>query len=121
MSRTVTLWHNPRCSKSRGALGLLQERGVEVRERRYLDEPPTAAELHALFAALGLEPWQVCRLGEDEAKEAGMADWPRESADRQTWIAAMVAHPKLLERPIAVVGDRAVVGRPPEQVLELLA
>lgn len=121
MSTTVTLWHNPRCSKSRGALGLLQERGVAVQERRYLDDPPSAAELHTLFAALGLEPWQVCRLGEDEAKSAGMADWPREPADRETWIAAMVAHPRLLERPIAVVDERAVVGRPPERVLELLS
>lgn len=118
----MQLWHNPRCSKSRGALQLLQERGVAVRERRYLETPPAAAELEALLEALGLEPWQLVRMGEDEARALELTRWPRDAASRGRWIAAMVEHPKLIERPIAWADDgRAAVGRPPERVLELLA
>ena len=116
--RGVELWHNPRCSKSRAAKGLLQERGVAFRERRYLDEPPTAEELDAVLRALGREPWEVARLGEPVAAELGLRDWPR---DRDRWIAAMVAHPVLIERPVLVADDgRAALGRPPEEVLGLL-
>ena len=114
----MELWHNPRCSKSRAAKGLLQERGVAFRERRYLDEPPTAEELDAVLRALGREPWEVARLGEPVAAELGLRDWPR---DRDRWIAAMVAHPVLIERPVLVADDgRAALGRPPEEVLGLL-
>jgi arsenate reductase (glutaredoxin) len=118
---TITLWHNPRCSKSRGALALLQERGVAVHERRYLDDPPTAIELTVLLDALHLEPWQLARMAEPEAIDLGLATWSQQPTDRARWIDAMAASPRLIERPIAVSpSGRAVVGRPPERVLTLL-
>jgi arsenate reductase len=113
----MELWHNPRCSKSRQALALLEDRGVEPAVRRYLDEPPTAAELDAALAALGKEPWEIARMGEDRAKELGLRDLAH---DRDAWIAVLAANPILIERPIAIEGDRARLGRPPEDVLELL-
>ena len=117
-ARRMELWHNPRCSKSRSAKAILDARGLAYAERRYLDDPPTAAELDAMLAALGREPWEVARLGEPVAKELGLGDWPH---DRARWIEAMVANPILIERPILVADDgRAVVGRPPEAVEPLL-
>jgi arsenate reductase len=114
----MELWHNPRCSKSREAKGILDDLGTEYEERRYLDEPPTAAELDAVLTALGKEPWDIVRKGEAAYTEAGLADAPR---DRAAWIAAMVASPILIERPILVTDDgRAVLGRPPESVRSLL-
>jgi arsenate reductase len=114
----VELWHNPRCSKSRAAKALLEERDVAFAERRYLDEPPTADELDAVLRALGREPWEIARMGEPVAADLGLRDWPR---DRDRWIAAMVADPVLIERPILVAGDgRAALGRPPDEVLSLL-
>ena len=114
----MELWHNPRCSKSRAAKEILDGAGVSYTERRYLDAPPTAAELDRVLAALDREPWEVARLGEPVAKELGLARWPH---NRTTWIEAMVAHPILIERPILVADDgRAVVGRPPEAVTDLL-
>jgi arsenate reductase (glutaredoxin) len=115
MDRT-TVWHNPRCSKSRGALTLLRERDVDVDERRYLDHPPTATELEELLEQLGVEdPRLIMRTREPAYRELGLGD-----ADRDTLLAAIVDHPILLERPIVVRAGRAVVGRPPERVLELL-
>lgn len=114
----MELWHNPRCSKSRAAKTILDERGVEHVERRYLDELPTAEELDGVLTALGREPWEVARTGEAVAKELGLADWPH---DRARWIEAMVANPILIERPILLTDDgRAVLGRPPEAVEGLL-
>jgi arsenate reductase (glutaredoxin) len=114
----MELWHNPRCSKSRQAKGILDDRGTDYEERRYLDDPPTAEELDAVLTALGKEPWDIVRRGEDAFAEAGLADAPK---DRATWIAAMVAHPILIERPILVTDDgRAVLGRPPEALESLL-
>jgi arsenate reductase (glutaredoxin) len=116
--RPMQLWHNPRCSKSRAAKQLVDERGVEYVERRYVDQPPTAEELDAVLAALGMQPWELARLSEPVARDLGMQDWPH---DRARWIAAMVEHPILIERPILVADDgRAVLGRPPESVLGLL-
>jgi arsenate reductase len=113
----MELWHNPRCSKSRGAKELLDARGAEYVERRYQDDPPTAAELDAVLTALGMQPWELARLSEPVAAELGLRDWPR---DRERWIAAMVEHPILIERPILVTADgRAALGRPPESVLDL--
>jgi arsenate reductase (glutaredoxin) len=115
----MEIWHNPRCGKSRHALGLLEEAGVDVHVRRYLDEPPTADELDAALTRLGLEPWDVARTGEPIAKELGLKGWEH---DRARWIDAMVSHPILIERPIVLADDgRAVVGRPPETVRDLLA
>ena len=114
----MELWHNPGCSKSCGAKGILDELGVGYRERRYVEEPPTAAELEGVLRALGMEPWELARLSEPVAVELGMRDWPR---DRERWVAAMVAHPILIERPILVAADgRAVLGRPPEALAEFL-
>jgi len=114
----MELWHNPRCSKSRQAKGILDDRGSDYVERRYLDDPPTAAELDAVLTALGMEPWDIVRKGEAAFAESGLADAPK---DRDTWIAAMVAHPILIERPILVTDDgRAVLGRPPEALESFL-
>lgn len=114
----LTLWHNPRCSKSRSAKAILDEAGVAYTERRYLDAPPTADELDAVLRALGREPWEVARLGEPVAKELGLSSLPH---DRRRWTEAMVANPILIERPILVTEDgRAVIGRPPEAVSNLL-
>ncbi|MBV2207530.1 MAG: arsenate reductase (glutaredoxin) [Pseudomonas sp.] len=113
----LTLYHNPRCSKSRGALELLEARGLEPHIVRYLENPPSATELQALLAKLGLSARQLLRSGEEEYQSLGLAD-PNLS-DAQL-IEAMVAHPRLIERPILIAGDKAVVGRPPERVLEIL-
>ena len=114
----IEIWHNPRCSKSRATLALLEDAQADVTVRRYLEDPPTADELRAALAALGLDPWDVTRLKDDGARDLGMAGWPRD--DRERWIDALVAHPQLIERPIVIAGDRAVLGRPPESVRELL-
>jgi len=114
----LTLWHNQRCSKSRGARQILQDAGVAFDERRYLESPPTAAELDAVLTALGKEPWEIARMGEDVANELDLRNLPH---DRDEWIELMVANPILIERPILVASDgRAVLGRPPEAVRALL-
>ena len=114
----LTLWHNQRCSKSRGAREILDAAGVAFTERRYLDDPPTARELEAVLVALGKEPWEIARMGEDVAKQLKLRDEPH---DRKRWIALMVANPVLIERPILLTADgRAVIGRPPEAVRDLL-
>ena len=111
------LYHNPGCSKSRGALELLHERGIEPRLIAYLDTPPTAAEIHELLHLLALSARSLLRSGESEYAALGLAD-PMLSEDQL--IAAMAKHPHLIERPIFVHRGRAVLGRPPERVLELL-
>ncbi|MFC4863765.1 arsenate reductase (glutaredoxin) [Pseudomonas sp. MAHUQ-62] len=113
----LTLYHNPRCSKSRGALELLEARGLAPTIVRYLETPPSAAELRDLLAKLGLSARQLLRTGEDEYKALGLDD---ASLSEAQLIAAMATHPKLIERPILIAGDKAVVGRPPEKVLEIL-
>lgn len=113
----LTLYHNPRCSKSRGALELLEARGLTPEVVRYLETPPDAATLKALLGKLGIGARQLLRSGEDEYKTLGLAD-PALSDDQL--IDAMARHPKLIERPILVAGDKAVIGRPPEKVLEIL-
>jgi arsenate reductase len=113
----LTLYHNPRCSKSRSALELLEERGLKPTVVRYLETPPSADELKQLLARLGISPRQLLRSGEDEYKTLNLADPAITDAEL---INAMVAHPRLIERPILVAGDVAVIGRPPEKVLEIL-
>ena len=114
----MELWHNPRCTKSRQAKELLDERGVAYDERRYLDAPPTAAELEAVLTALGKEPWEITRMGEGIAADLGLKTAPKE---RGAWIATLVANPILIERPILVTDDgRAAVGRPTEAIADLL-
>ncbi len=113
----LTLYHNPRCTKSRGALELLQARGLSPDVVLYLETPPDAAQLRELLGKLGISARQLLRTGEDDYKQLNLAD---ASLSDEQLIAAMAAHPKLIERPILVVGDKAIIGRPPENVLELL-
>ncbi|MET4128534.1 arsenate reductase (glutaredoxin) [Roseovarius sp. MBR-6] len=112
----ITYWHNPRCSKSRQGLALLQERGAQVEERRYLDDTPTVAELRAVLAQLGCAPIEMMRTGEACFKELGLS----RDSDPETLIAAMAENPILIERPIALSDNRAVIGRPPERLFTLL-
>jgi arsenate reductase (glutaredoxin) len=108
----MEIWVNPACSKCRAATSYLDEAGVDYTVRRYLDDPPTAEELGAVLARLGLEPWDVARTGEAVAGEIGLADLPRDPAHRDRWVAAMVAHPILIQRPILTADDgTTVVGR----------
>lgn len=113
----VTIYHNPRCSKSRQTLALIEERGITPDVVLYLDNPPSATALKGLLQQLGISPRELLRKGEDAYKELQLSD--TSLSDKQL-IEAMVKHPKLIERPIVVNGDRAVLGRPPENVLELL-
>jgi arsenate reductase len=112
----VTVWFNPSCSKCRTVQGILAERGVDADYVRYLEQTPTRAEIEAVLAMLGTaDPRAIMRTGEAIYKEFGLA-----GADRDALLGAMVTHPILIERPIVIRGDRAVVGRPPENVLDLL-
>lgn len=113
----VTLYHNPRCSKSRQALALLEESGVNPTVVRYLETPPDAATLQQLLVMLGLEPRDLMRKGEEEYTALDLAN---PALTREALIAAMVAHPRLIERPIVVANGRAVIGRPPEKVLAIV-
>ena len=110
-------YHNPRCSKSRGALALLAEHGVHPETVTYLDAPPTMDELRDVLAKLGMSARELIRTGEPEYRTLGLDD-PARTEDEL--LAAMAAHPILIERPIFVNGDRAVIGRPIENVLQLL-
>jgi arsenate reductase (glutaredoxin) len=111
------LYHNPRCSKSRGALELLRERGIDPVIVPYLDTPPSPAELRDLLQILGLSARALLRTGEAEYGALGLGD---ESPPDSALIEAMTTHPRLIERPIFVHAGRAIIGRPPERVLELL-
>ena len=112
----LTLYHNPRCSKSRGALELLEARGLTPTVVRYLETPLSAAQLRDLLARLNLSARQLLRSGEDEYKALNLGD---SSLSEAQLIDAMATHPKLIERPILVAGDKAVIGRPPEKILEI--
>ena len=112
------IYHNPRCSKSRQTLALLEERGHTPEVVRYLDDPPSADELDALLTKLGREPLQVIRTKEAVFKELGLS--AQDDRPRGEWLALMAAHPILIERPILMRGERAVIGRPPERVDEIL-
>ena len=113
----VTIYHNPRCSKSRQALQLLRKRGIEPEIVEYLKTPPSADEMETVLAKLGLEPRALMRTKEAAYREAGMAD---EVLSRRQLIDLMVANPVVIERPIVVSGARAALGRPPESVLSIL-
>ncbi|MDQ3287381.1 MAG: arsenate reductase (glutaredoxin) [Pseudomonadota bacterium] len=116
MSANTLLYHNPRCSKSRAALELLRARGVEPRIVAYLEETPTADELRSLTALPGMSVRALVREGEPEYTQCGLG---ADSSDDEL-IQAMTRHPRLIERPVFVHAGRAVIGRPPERVLELL-
>jgi arsenate reductase len=115
----VEVWFNPSCSKCRIARDELDAAGVEYTLRRYLDEPPSEAELREALAALRLEPWDITRMSEPLARELGLKDLPR---DADTWIRILAEHPKLIQRPIVLTGDgRAWVARDGETLAEVTA
>jgi len=113
----VTIYHNPRCSKSRATLQILEEKNIEPVVVEYLKTPPDAETLDDLLTRLGMEPRDLMRKQEDEYKENDLDD---ESLSREELIAAMVNNPKLIERPIVVANNKVVIGRPPEKVLDIL-
>ncbi len=113
----VILYHNPRCSKSRQTLELLRSKGVEPAIVEYLKTPPDAAQLDDILNRLGIDPRALIRKTESIYREAGLDDL---SLDRATLIAAMVANPALIERPIVLANGKAAIGRPPENVLSIL-
>ena len=114
--KAFKIFHNPKCTKSRQTLALLEESGVKPEIVEYLKTPPTAAELKGIVAKLGIKPEQLVRKGEDAYKE----NYAGKTLTDAQWIEAMVKHPILIERPIVIRGDRAVLGRPPENVKQLL-
>jgi len=111
----MMLYHNPRCSKSRQALAILEERGEDFQIRKYMDDLPTEQELRTLLQHLNMTASELIRKGEAAFKEQALAN-----ASEDELVVAMLSDPKLIERPILVVGQRAVVGRPPERILDLL-
>ncbi|AEW94108.1 hypothetical protein SCATT_17370 [Streptantibioticus cattleyicolor NRRL 8057 = DSM 46488] len=118
----MEIWVNPACSKCRSAVSLLDAEGASYTVRRYLEDPPSAAEITEVLAWLGLEPWDITRTQEAVAKELGVREWPRTPQERQRWIDALAAHPKLIQRPIITADDgSAVVGRTEEAVRTALA
>ncbi|MGC3999918.1 MAG: arsenate reductase (glutaredoxin) [Anaeromyxobacter sp.] len=116
MAGEYVLWFDARCSASKRALALLRERGIEPELRRHLEEPPSAEELWALLHRLGCSAHAVVRTDEDEYQALRLS--PR--TPEPELVEALTAHPRILDRPILVAGGRAVIGRPPERVLELL-
>jgi arsenate reductase len=114
--KDLEVWFNPNCSKCRTVQGILSERGIEADYVRYLEQVPSRAEIEAVLTRLGTDdPRSILRTGEAVYKELGLA-----GAERDALLDAMVANPILIERPIVIRGDRAVIGRPPENVLDLL-
>ena len=112
----VTIWHNPRCSKSREALALLEENGVESDVVKYLEEIPTKEQIKELLTMLGIGARELMRTKESIYKELNLKD----ENDEAKLIEAMATHPKLIERPVIIKDGKAVIGRPPQKVLELL-
>ncbi len=112
----IEYWHNPRCSKSRTGLALLQENGVQPDIRKYLEDAPKADEVRAVLAKLGIPAIAMMRTGEKTFKELGLT----KTSPDDVLIQAMADHPILIERPLAIAGDKAAIGRPPENLLDLL-
>ncbi len=112
----ITIWHNPRCSKSRQTLALLQNRGVEPIVRKYQEDAPNEAEIRAVLSALNVTAIKIMRSKDAAFRDTGLSEDSTETA----LIAAMVQNPALIERPIVISGTRAALGRPPETVLDLL-
>ncbi len=117
MSDKVTIYHNPRCSKSRAAMELLSDKGIETEVVKYLETPPDRTTLIDLLDMLGLEPRDLMRKGEAEYKDNNLAD---ESLSDDDLVDALIKHPRLLERPIVVKDGQAAIGRPIENIIEIL-
>lgn len=113
----TVIWHNPRCSKSRQTLALLEARGIAPEVVHYLETPPDAGEIDRVLRLMGRAPREAMRQGEPEYKALGLDD---PDLSREQLVAAMAAHPRLIERPVVLHGSRAALGRPPEAVLEIL-
>lgn len=117
----MEIWINPACSKCRSALSILDEAGADYTVRRYLDDPPTEAEIVAVLERLGLDPWDIARTGEKVAAELGLKTWGRTEATRTQWIKALAEHPILIQRPIITADDGpAVIARTEEAVRSVL-
>lgn len=117
MNKSVQIYHNPRCSKSRQTLSILEQNGVEPEVILYLEQTPDAKTIQSLLQKLGISARELLRKGEDAYKELGLND---KTLSDEFLIAKMQEYPKLIERPIVVKGDKAVLGRPPENALELI-
>ena len=114
----ATIYHNPRCSKSRQTLALLKENDIDIEIIEYLKTPPDAKQLAAILKKLGLKPAELLRRKENVYKELGLAN---KLGDDQALIRAMLANPALIERPIVLANNKAAIGRPPENVLDILS
>jgi len=114
----VSMFHNPRCSKSRQTMAILEERGVDIHVIDYLNSPPNMEFLEEVLAKLNVEPLDIIRTKETLFKELGLTK--KDERTREEWLEILVKHPKLIERPIVIRGGRAVIGRPPENALTLL-
>ncbi|MET9955534.1 arsenate reductase family protein [Streptomyces sp. NPDC006339] len=118
----MEIWINPACSKCRSALTLLDAEGADYTVRRYLEDVPSPGEIREVLERLGLEPWDITRTQEAAAKELGLKDWPKDAANRERWVEALAAHPKLIQRPIITADDgTAVVARSEEAVRDALS
>lgn len=117
--KQTTIYHNPRCSKSRQTLQILQDNGLNINEVRYLESPPSIEELDDLCQSMNIEPQELIRTGESLFKELGLSLNDKKS--RVEWLSILVENPKLIERPIVKVGNQVVIGRPPEKVLSILS
>lgn len=113
----VTIWHNPRCGKSREGLKTLEEQNIEFETLKYLDTPPSKDELASVIKKLGIHPKELVRTKEAIYKELGLKN--RELSEEE-WIEVISEHPKLIERPVVIKDDRAVIGRPASKIVELL-
>jgi len=124
-SRTLCgmeIWINPACSKCRSAISLLDAEGASYTVRRYLEDVPSEAEIREVLERLGLEPWDITRTQEAEAKELGLKEWARDAGSRERWVKALAEHPRLIQRPIITAEDgTAVVARTDEAVRDALA
>ncbi|MFI1408981.1 arsenate reductase family protein [Streptomyces sp. NPDC020707] len=117
----MEIWIDPACSKCRSAISLLEAEGAEYTVRRYLEDVPSEAEIREVLERLGLEPWDITRTQEAEAKELGLKEWARDAGSRERWVAALAAHPRLIQRPLITAEDgTAVVGRTDEAVRDVL-
>jgi len=116
MKNTIRIYYNPSCSKCRTTLALIAERGYQAEVIEYLKTPPNKEELRGLLEKLGMQPAEIVRKGESVFKE----QYAHRALGSEEWLDALVAHPVLIERPIVVHGNKAVVARPPEKVLEIL-
>jgi arsenate reductase len=118
----MEIWINPACSKCRSAISRLDAEGADYTVRRYLEDVPSEDEIRDVLERLGLEPWDITRTQEADAKELGLKEWPRDDTARDRWIKALAEHPKLIQRPIITADDgTAVVARTDEAVQEALS